>query len=552
MLFYKKRSAKGNKGNTIFKKYFKFQSSIYGQVVLIIAILSIFLFLSFETIFRTVNKEYMESVIQQSGNNVCLLVEGALYQYMLENDNMAMRNMLDIINKMPGIEDVNMYDNQDNLVYSSYSDDSTEHNNPNCKDCHVDINTMFPPKNKTFRIINIDSECRMSQKDYSSRLLLIRSPILNEKSCYTAACHAHQKSEEVLGSFVIRVPLEELDANLNKSFTLAIVTTLILVIFLMFFTRKKIKNPLNAIIQASEAVSKGDKSTRLEIKRNQLNDMRMVSTAFNEMLDSLQAATNELHNWSQQLEYKVQKKSEELSAMQNELIHVERIASLGKLSSSVAHEINNPLSGVLTYTKLVHKQLRKLKLDDEIKTPILNYLKVIEAETKRCGDIVKGLLEFSKKDQRDFETNNLHTILGEAYTLMSHQMKIANIDFQVDFSAKRDLINCSDNQIKQACIAILLNASEAVVENGEIIMKTSNPDEYHIRLDIKDNGVGITPEDIPHIFEPFFSAKQKASGIGLGLAIVHGIIQSHNGKVDVASELGKGTTISIILPLVKN
>ena len=97
-----------------------------------------------------------------------------------------------------------------------------------------------------------------------------------------------------------------------------------------------------------------------------------------------------------------------------------------------------------------------------------------------------------------------------------------------------------------------MNASEAVSENGEILMRTSNPDQDHIQLDIRDNGVGIDPEDIPHIFEPFYSAKEKARGIGLGLAIVHGIVQSHNGRIEVDSELGKGTTISIILPLIKN
>ncbi|MFC1733357.1 sensor histidine kinase, partial [candidate division KSB1 bacterium] len=502
--------------------------------------------------FRTVNKEYMESIIQQSGNNVCLFVEGALYQYMLENDKTALQNMLNIINKMPGIEDVNMYDDQDNLVYSSFTDDSIIHHNPNCKACHSNINTMFPSKEKSFRIVNIESKCSMNQKDYDCRLLLIKSPILNEKSCYTSSCHAHKASDEVLGSFVIRIPLEELDTNLKKSFILTILTTLVLVIFLMFFTRKKIKNPLNAIIKASAAVSKGDISTRLEIKDHQLNDVRMVSSAFNEMLDNLQSATNELQNWSQQLEYKVQQKSEELSEMQNELIHVERITSLGKLSSSVAHEINNPLSGVLTYTKLVHKQLSKLDVDNSIKEPILKYLRMIEKETKRCGDIVKGLLEFSRKDQQDFENKNLHNTIEEAYSLMAHQMKIANISFIKDFSAKSDIVYCSENQIKQACVAILLNASEAVSENGEILIKTSNPDKKNIKIEITDNGAGIAPEDIPHIFEPFFTSNRKASGIGLGLAIVHGIIQSHNGNVLVDSELGKRTTISIILPVIKN
>ena len=135
---------------------------------------------------------------------------------------------------------------------------------------------------------------------------------------------------------------------------------------------------------------------------------------------------------------------------------------------------------------------------------------------------------------------------------MTHPIKIANITFLKDFSAGSDQIYCSPNQIKQACIAILVNATEAVLENGEITVTTRNPDEDTIKLEITDNGLGISSEDLPHIFEPFFSTKQDASGIGLGLAIVHGIVQSHNGKIQVKSELGHGTTISVIFPLVKN
>jgi two-component system, NtrC family, sensor kinase len=135
---------------------------------------------------------------------------------------------------------------------------------------------------------------------------------------------------------------------------------------------------------------------------------------------------------------------------------------------------------------------------------------------------------------------------------MSHRMKISNVNFISDFSANNDLINCTPNQIKQACVAILVNSSEAIFLNGEVLMKTSNPDENIIKLEIIDNGSGIAPEDLPHIFEPFFSSKQKVSGTGLGLAIVHGIVQSHKGTIDVVSEVGNGTTISISLPVIKN
>ncbi len=532
---------------------FKFRSSIYGQVVFTITIMAFVLFVSVGVIFRKVNQGYLRKVIDQSGNNIGSIVEGALYHSMLTNDRGALENTLDVINELPGIEDVNMYDSEDNPVYSTFSDNPLEHNNPNCKECHGDINSVLPGQSQSFKIVNIDNKCEMSQKDYSYRLLFIKSTILNEPSCYTAACHAHNERDKVLGSFVIRIPLEDLDTAVEESsldfFLLAAAATLLLAIFLLLFTRRKINKPLNEIVKASEAVSKGDKSTRLELETKQLNDMKMVSKAFNEMLDNLQAANDELQNWSQQLEYKVQKKSEELTEIQNELIHVEKIASLGKLSSSVAHEINNPLSGVLTYTKLVNKQLSQLDLENREKESMIKYLMIIEKETKRCGDIVKGLLEFSRKDQLEFKIHHLHNILKETFILMEHQMTIANITFCLELKAEEDSLNCSDNQIKQACIAILLNATEAISDNGEIIMRTSNPEKGFIRLEIEDNGTGIAQEDQQHVFEPFFSGKDKTSGIGLGLAIVHGIITSHKGRVELKSSVGKGTTVIITLPL---
>lgn len=546
---------KRSRAFTFLGKYLNFGRSIYGRVVLIITLLSVFLFVSFGIIFKSVYQQYLNTVILQSGNNVGSLVEGALYHSMMENDEGALQSTLDVIHTLPGIEDVNMYDVNDSLVYSSFSSDTSASINPDCKSCHSDIATMFPKKEKSYKIITANSQCKMNKGDHGQRHLLIRSPILNSRSCYESSCHAHNAKEEILGSLVIKVPLKDFDAAVEKSsmefYMLAILTTLLLASFLILFTRREIKNPLNELIRASVAVSNGDTNTRMQIKVNQLDDMRMVSVAFNEMLDNLQVATTELENWSQQLEYKVQKKSEELGAAQNELMHIERLASLGKLSSSVAHEINNPLSGILVYTKLVHKLLSNPELTEEKKELMLKQLKLIEAETKRCGDIVKGLLDFSKKDQEDFEPLHLHVILHETYELMSHPIKIINSAFTTDLKAENDLIYCSPNQIKQACVAILVNSKEAITENGEISIMTSNPDEDSVKIEISDNGIGIAPEDIPHIFEPFFSTKQEARGIGLGLPIAHGIIQSHKGKIQVKSEPGRGTTISIILPVIR-
>ncbi len=551
-----KRLFKGITNRNLIKKYARFRSTIYGRVVFITAGSLIVLFIVFNIVFRSIYEDFFNATIRQTGDNVSSIVEGSLYYSMLENDKAMLQRTLDIISTMSGIDEVNMYDDQDSLAYTSLSVNPERGVNPNCKNCHPNLSSMFPATEKSYRIIGDTAQCGIRGINANSRQLLIRKPILNETSCYTAACHYHDRDDEVLGSLIIKLPLDNLDSvvkgSSNDFLILATVITALMVTFLIVFTRKRIKDPLNEIISASEAVSKGDNSIRLDIKPNLLDDMRKVSLAFNNMLDNIQSATKELQNWSHQLEYKVQKKTEELSEAQHELIHVERIASLGKLSSSVAHEINNPLSGILVYTKLVQKLLNNPDYSHPKKESILKHLKFIESETKRCGDIVKGLLDFSRKDQDNFEIKNLHEVLEATCNLITHSAKIANIKLVKEFKADADLVFCSPNQIKQACFAIMVNASEAIRENGEIIVRTSNPDEDNIRIDIADNGTGIEPQDIPHIFEPFYTTKRDSSGLGLGLSIVHGIIQNHKAKVEVDSKLDEGTTITIIFPLKRD
>lgn len=537
----------------LFKEYVRFRSTIYGRVVFIITGSFVVLFIIFNLVFRSVYVDFFNATVRQSGDNISSLVEGSLYYSMLENDKAMLQRTLDIISTMANIDEVNMYNDKDSLAFTSLSANPGLGVDPDCRNCHGDFSTMFPEHEKTYRIIGDTADCSVMQAGKNTRQLLIWKPILNEKSCYTAACHYHSEDDEVLGSLIIKLPLAELDAVVDKSSSdfliLAMIIIVLMVTFLVVFTRKRIKNPLNEIISASEAVSKGDTNIRLEMKPNLLDDMRKVSEAFNNMLDNIASATNELQNWSHQLEYKVQKKSEELSAAQNELIHVERIASLGKLSSSVAHEINNPLSGILVYTKLVQKFLNNADFYHPKKEAIVKHLKFIESETKRCGEIVKGLLDFSRKDHDNFEIKKLHDVMEATCNLITHSAKIANIKLVKDFRAEEDLVFCSPNQIKQACFAIMVNASEAIKEDGEIIVRTLNEDDDKIRIEISDNGTGITQEDLPHIFEPFYTTKRDTSGLGLGLSIVHGIIQNHKGKVEVTSKVGKGTTISIILPL---
>lgn len=537
-------------------KYTRIRSSIYGRVVFIVTSALIILFIIFNIVFRSVYTQFFNTTVRQNGNNISSIVEGALYYSMLENDKAMLQQTLDVISTMSGIDEVNMYDHNDSLAFTSVSNEKQAFGNPNCKECHNELASMFHEKKKSYRIVGETPECQYFHNGDNDRHLVIRKPIINQPSCYTSACHAHSKNDEILGALIIKLPLKDLDSFVDRSSTnfliLAGIITALLVSFLMVFTRKKIKDPLNSIIIVSESVSKGDNSKRISIKPNLLEDLKKVSSAFNNMLDNIERSSKELQNWSQQLEYKVQKKTEELLDAQNELIHIERIASLGKLSSSVAHEINNPLSGILIYTKLIYKQLSNDQAHYEKKEAILKHLKFIETETKRCGEIVKGLLDFSRKDQDDFVVTPLHPVIKATCDLMSHSIKIADIEFIAHLNSDKDDIYCNPNQIKQACVALLVNALEAIQDNGKITVKTWNPDQESIMVEITDNGKGIAAHDLPHIFEPFFSTKKSVNGTGLGLSIVHGIIENHKGNISVDSEPGKGTTMALLFPLTKN
>jgi two-component system NtrC family sensor kinase len=540
----------------IIKRYFQFRNSVYSRVLLVIGLLSVFLLISYQIIFRTVNETYIKTAIYQNGNNIGSLVEGALYHSMLANDKMELQNTLDVINKLSGIDGVIMYDKNDNMAYSSLSSQDEIHIQPNCKECHTSIDSLFPGQGHSYRIIRVNNDCEMNLTHSNYTQLMIRTPIMNQPSCYTStACHAHQPGEAVLGSLLIKMPLNDIEDAIREGsnlFTLlAVLITIIIASSLVLFTTKKIKTPLKGIIDASKAIATGDNTVRIQVKPDQLDDIRTLSRAFNHMMDNLEAANTELQNWSKQLEYKVLKKTEELGEIQNELINIERKASLGKLSSSVAHELNNPLSGILVYAKLINKKIRNLDIDPEIARPLISHIKLIEDETKRCGDIVKGLLDFSRSDQENNEPRHLHEILRETSNLVSHTISLSNVIFKQEFKADQDLISCNPNQVKQVFVALLVNSSEAVSENGEIWLRTYNPDKDHIIAEVTDNGSGIAEEDIPHIFEPFFTTKRLGNGVGLGLAIVHGIVQSHTGSIEVNSSKGKGTTISIKLPLKK-
>jgi two-component system, NtrC family, sensor kinase len=532
------------------RSYFSQTSSLYNRIVLLILSVSLIFFLFLAFIIFSVSNDYLEDVTLRCGERVARLVDRALQNTMMSADHSELVQTIDFLCEIPGIQNISIYNNSGQVMHDATSNifhpDTIIQKELPCLDCHATIDTT--------RWIE-RGLCVFDREITEGRELVVVAPIRNIEGCTSASCHAEDAQNELLGFLEIELPLVEMDKVLNRTiinyFIIVLVFILSFTAVILIFAHRSIHTPLSRIIDASKQVRLGNMNLRLDVAPSDLYDIKEVEEAFNQMLESIAESNREQQKWSHGLEKKVLQKTEDLERTQTEIFHIERLASLGRLSSSVAHEINNPLAGVLTYAKLVSRILQNSEFTDEKKTTILKHLDMIQSETTRCGNIVKGLLNFSRDRSPKFSMVNLNDILQETEQLIQHSFQIANVKLISDFSAARDQVQANGNQIIQACLAVLTNALEAVDDSpdSQVTYRSYNPDEEHIALEIKDNGIGIPKEDLEHIFEPFFSRKKEMSGIGLGLAVTYGILEQHNAKVQVDSSPGKGTSIRCIFEL---
>jgi two-component system NtrC family sensor kinase len=377
------------------------------------------------------------------------------------------------------------------------------------------------------------------------------TPIKNETTCSEAACHDHPASQTVLGVLDVMVPLKELDESLaelefvqyRNAFILAATVTVFSGLFILFM----VNIPVRQLIRGTDEIRKGNLQHKIAVRTN--DEIGTLATSFNQMTDDLRAARDELTQAAQLLEQRVQEKTEELRRAQANMVQMEKMVSLGTLAATVAHELNNPLEGVLTYAKLLRRKLERINLETSVKKELDGELAVIADETARCGNIVKNLLLFSRQKIGEFREANLIDIIEQSLKLISHHLTMNNIQLQTRFEQQPITLYCDPNQLEQAFLAVEINSVEAMPGGGTLqIHVCENKNADSVCIEFVDTGVGIREEDIPHIFEPFFTTKRDGKGTGLGLAVVYGIVKRHGGSVDIQSQLHKGTTVTIQLP----
>ena len=240
----------------------------------------------------------------------------------------------------------------------------------------------------------------------------------------------------------------------------------------------------------------------------------------------------------------------ELKEAQDQVIRTEKLASLGKLSATIAHEINNPIAAVLTYVKLMMKLVNEGKLSQNRDKDISRYLGTMASEMTRCGEIVKNLLAFSRRTKIDIKPQEIDRIINRTLILISHDLELKEIRLKEKIEPDLPKVRCDFRQLQQVLLNLINNASEAM-EGGGVLSISAKLSEKKgfLEITISDTGCGISEEDQKNIFEPFFTTKEEGKGVGLGLSVVYGIITNHNGSIEVESEAGKGSTFKVFLPV---
>jgi two-component system NtrC family sensor kinase len=328
---------------------------------------------------------------------------------------------------------------------------------------------------------------------------------------------------------VLEAKYADMRKNAFSVLVLIIVASMALAILLGYFLEKKIMGPVHQLIMASQEVSKGNLSPKIgQVSKDELG---VLQQTFTDMIASIKER-DELRN----------------AAAEDRLLQSEKQASMGRLAAGVAHEINNPLTGVLTFTRILLR-------NKDIGEKNLSYLQKIAESTVRVKNIVKGLLDFSRQTALDREPTEINRLIRGVISAMENQALIKGVTIQFNAGEDLPVLTMDRNQIQSVVINLIINALDAMEQGGTIVISTgislsaSDTGKRGVEIAVTDNGCGIPPEDLDKLFEPFFTTKEVGKGTGLGLAVSYGIVQRHGGTIRVQSEVGRGSTFTVWLPI---
>ncbi len=501
----------------------------------------------------TVHQSDLRDHVQTSALRISDLMIRSTQHSMLQNDKGEVQEIITAVGQEPGISGVRVFNKRGDVVFATVVPGGRERRrlqDEPCALCHAAGGTLSAEGlqgrvSRTFADGN------------GARVLALFTPIPNAPACAEADCHAHSAQERVLGVMEVRMSLENTDRSLaegrDQLIALSIGAVFLVALvsggFIWWFVRR----PVRALMDGMEQASAGSLDLRLDVRST--DEIGQLARTFNRMMEDLTRAQKENREWSTTLEAKIREKTDDLEQAHRQMVNIEKMASLGNLAASVAHELNNPLEGILTFAKLSVKRIQKLGLPAEEQESVCNDLQLVAEEAQRCGSIVQNLLVFSRQRPASFETTRLAHILERCRLLVHHYSRTHQVELNVDCAAD-PAVECDPGQIQQVLIALMVNAIEAMssppasAPGGRLEIRSDTAgDPGSVRIRLSDTGVGMTPEVKSHIFEPFYTTKSDGKGVGLGLAIAYGIIERHHGRIEVETASGRGSVFTLVLPL---
>ncbi|MGB8918046.1 MAG: ATP-binding protein [Candidatus Sulfotelmatobacter sp.] len=492
------------------------------------------------------HRQHLEAATLASAERVSDVIKRSTTYYMLRNDREGLYHSIQTMADEPGMIKVRILDPEGRISYStdpaevSHVLDKTAEA---CYGCHI--------QSQPLARLNRPDRFRIYRNSGGQRVLGIITPIENQPGCSNAACHAHPADQQVLGVLDTNLSLAKADAQLAVSSTRMFFYTagamLIVAVLSWLFVWREVGKPIKALKNGTQHLSEGELGYQIEVRSQ--DEVGDLAKSFNEMSLQLRAANEEIVTWAKTLEDRVDQKTKELRSAHDHMLHVEKMASLGKMAAVVAHEVNNPLSGILTYSKLIRKWVASGQTEHEKRDEAMQCLELIATESRRCGELIKNLLSLSRTAPMNVQSTDLHAVIDRCLLLVRHQLELGAIELQLRLAEDLPRVPCDPAQIEQVLIALIMNAIDAMPRGGNLWIETRlSNDEAEIEITVRDDGAGISPDVLPHIFEPFLTTKESGHGVGLGLAISRGIVERHNGRIEVASELGRGTTFTITLP----
>jgi two-component system NtrC family sensor kinase len=513
--------------------------------LLLLVMLGIFGLLGYLNI--RLHRQHLEAATLASAERVSDVIKRSTSYYMLRNNREGLYHSIATMADEPGMVRVRIFDREGNISYSSDPSEvghAVDKSAEACYGCHA--------QSQSLEHLNRPDRFRIYRDASGQRILGVITPIENQPSCSNAVCHAHPASQKILGVLDTNLSLAKTDAQLAQSswrmLAYTIFALLDISLLTWLFVWRLVGQPLKHLKDGTSELAGGNLGYQLEV--DSTDEAGELASSFNRMSLQLRAANEEIVAWAKTLEDRVDQKTRELKRAHEHVLHVEKMATIGKMAAVVAHEINNPLSGILTYAKLLKKWIQRGEAETSKKNDAEQCLDLIADESRRCGDLVKNLLTFSHTSPMNVQTTDLNTVVDRSVRLVAHQLELNGVELHLDLPSNLPAIQCDPGQIEQVLLALIMNAIDAMPRGGNLWVTTRMGDETdELAIEVRDDGSGIPPEILPNIFEPFLTTKETGKSVGLGLAVSQNIIEGHRGRVDVHSEVGKGTTFTVTLPL---